>query len=52
MRQLSCLYNKYHCLSGGRGTRSNKSGPVTGLVREVRPAGKREEGCLKFNTIP
>ena len=52
MRQLSCLYNKYHCLSGGRGTRGNKSGPVTGLVSEARPAGKGEEGCWRFNTIP
>ena len=42
MRQLSCLYNKYHCLSGGRGTRGNKSGPVTGLVREARPGSVKK----------
>ena len=35
MRQLSCLYNKYHCLSGGRGTRGNKSGPVTIVYPKV-----------------
>ena len=52
MRQLSCLYNKYHWLSGGRGTRGTKSGPVTGLVREARPVGKREEGCSKFVQCP
>ena len=52
MKQLSCACNKYHWLSGVRGTRGNKSGPVTGLVREARPAGKREEGCSKFVQCP
>ena len=37
VKQLSCIYNKYHCLSGVCGTHGNKSGPVTGLVREACP---------------
>lgn len=55
MRQFSCIYNQYHCLSGVRETHGNKSRPVTGLVREAHPAGfflrDREEGkvALKQN---
>ena len=36
-KQFSCTYKKYHCLSGVRETHGNKSGPVTGLVREACP---------------
>ena len=39
VKQLSCIYNKYHCLSGVCGTHGNKSGPVIGLVREAHPVG-------------
>ena len=37
-KQLSCIYKKYHCLSGVCETYGNKSGSVTGLVREAHPS--------------
>ena len=47
MRQLACLYNKYHCLSGVRETHGNKSGLVAGLVREARPGGSCVRGLQR-----